>query len=126
MALAHTSARAASSLLLNDVGIGSTEREEAESDSDRSIGEFTDDAMPSLHPPVTLYLGSMTPAASWEPPVTLYRESMTPAASWELVLPVLPRNAVTCYTCGVFSTLPAAGQCNQSAFLPGGMALHSV
>jgi hypothetical protein len=89
MALAHSSARAASSLLLNEVEAGSTLREEAESDSDRSMAEFTDDAMPSLHPPVTLYLGSMTPAASWE-----------------LVLPVLPRNAVTCYTCGFSQICP--------------------
>ena len=83
MDFTHSLARAASSLLLKEVDVGSTLREEAESDSDRSMAEFTDDAMPSLHPPVTLYLGSMTPAASWE-----------------LVLPVLPRNAVTCYTCG--------------------------
>ena len=107
MASAHTSPRAASSVLLNEVEAGSTGSEEAEGDGDRSNGGFTDDAMPLLHQRVTLYLGSMTPAASWEPPVTLYLESMTPASSWELVPLVLPRNTLTCYTCCFSQLCPA-------------------
>jgi hypothetical protein len=94
------------SCTLKDVDAGSTLREEAGSDCDRSMGEFTDDAMTSLHQPVTLYLRSMTPAASSEQPVTLYLESMTPATSWELGLPVLPRNTVTCCTCGFSQLCP--------------------
>ena len=94
-------------MLLKEVDACSTLREEAESDCDQSMIEFTDDAMLSLHPPVTLYLESMTPAASWEPPVTLYLESMTPASSWELVPLVLPRNTLTCYTCCFSQLCPA-------------------
>ena len=89
MASAHTSPRAASSVLLNEVEAGSTGSEEAEGDGDSSNGGFTDDAMPLLHQRVPLYLGSMTPAASWE-----------------FVHPVRPRNTLTCYTCGFSQICP--------------------
>ena len=70
------------------------------------MNEYNNDAMALLHQPVTLYPDSITPAASSQQSVTLYLHSGTTASSWELGLPVLPRNTVTCYTCGFSQLCP--------------------